>query len=123
VSLSPDGRQIAYVTREKPDNERKVCVRLIVMDEPKICFNISPSDFLLWTMDGKGLLYRNTESIPDSSSTVWLQSVTGGEPEPFLSVKPDSVFNISQSGDGTRTAVVRGNFLTDAVILTKVSLD
>jgi Tol biopolymer transport system component len=120
MSISPDGKQVAYATRDETDNLRKVCIHPIDRGEPKTCLNISPIEFMIWAKDGQGLLYRSVESSPESNSTVWLQSLTGGEPKPFLSVKPDSVFKISQSADGKQTAVVRGKLLTDAVMLSKI---
>jgi hypothetical protein len=87
------------------------------------CFSISPLNFLIWTNDGQGLLYRNRELGNESGSTVWFRPLTGGVPKPFLSVKPDSVFYVSQSNDGKQTAVVSGNLLTDAVMLSKTEKD
>ncbi|HSK71032.1 MAG TPA: protein kinase, partial [Pyrinomonadaceae bacterium] len=121
ISFSPDGKQVAFVTND--GKHRKVCVRPIDATEPLTFFDISPINFLHWSQDGKGLLFRNIESFPESNSTVWLQPLTGSEPKPFLSVKPDSVFNISLSSDGRQTAVVRGKLLTDAVMLTKIQRD
>ena len=83
-------------------------------------FDISPVNVLLWTADGKNLLYREIEPGDDSASTVWMQPLSGGQPKQFLSVKPDMVVNISQSNDGKNILVVRGRLFTDAVILTRI---
>ena len=50
-----------------------------------------------------------------------LEPIAGGEPKPFLTTAPDSVYALSQSNDGKKTAVVRGKLLSDAVMLTKIS--
>jgi hypothetical protein len=67
------------------------------------------------------LLYREIEPSGESNSTVWLQPLNGGEPKPFLRVNPDTIFNVSQSGDGKKTAIVRGKIITDAVLLTRIN--
>lgn len=121
VSLSPDGKLVAYSYFDEQDKRYKVRVRPINNEEPSTTFNISPLNFLLWTVDGKGLLYRNLESNPESDSTVWLQPIEGGEPKPFLSTKPDGVFKISQSYDGKQVAVIRGRYISDAVMLTNIA--
>jgi protease II len=120
MAISPDGKQIAHAFYDEQNRRYKVRVRPLETDEPSMVFNISPLNFLLWTTDGKGLLYREIESSAESDSTVWLKMISGGEPKQFLSVKPDNVFNISQSSDGKKTAVVRGRHVPDAVMLTKI---
>jgi serine/threonine protein kinase len=119
-ALSPDGKQVAHVLYDDANRRYKVRVRPLETDEPSTVFNITPSNFLLWTPDGKGLLYRENEPSRASSSTVWLQSIAGGEPKQFLNVKPDQVFNISLSNDGKQILIVRGKLLTDAVMLTQI---
>ncbi len=120
TAYSPDAEQVAYVFIDEKDKKRKVRVRPFESEEPVTVFDISPIEFLRWTADGKGLLYREIETDDESVSTVWLQTVSGGKPQPFLSVKPDMVFNVSQSKGGKQSAVVRGNLLTDAVMLSKI---
>ena len=119
--LSPDGKQIAFAFYDEPAKRYKVRVRPLETEEPSPIFDISPTNFLVWTADGKHLLYRKLGPSQASNSTIWMQAVSGGEPKSFLSVKPDSVYNLSQSGDGKQTAVVRGKLLTDAVMLTKIT--
>jgi Tol biopolymer transport system component len=119
-AFSPDGRQVAYAFYDEAGRGYKVRVRPVETDEPSIVFNISPVNFLLWTADGKGLLYREVEPSRASSSMVWRQPISGGEPKQFLDVKPDQIFNLSLSADGKQILVVRGKLLTDAVMLTQI---
>jgi serine/threonine protein kinase/WD40 repeat protein len=119
-SLAPDGEKVAYVFYDEPSREYKVRVRPFETDEPSTIFDISPTNFLSWTADGKNLLYREIEPSQTSSSTVWRQPLAGGEPKSFLSVSPDEVFNVAQSADGKKTAVVRGRYSSDAVMLTRI---
>ena len=118
IRISPDGGQLAYVMYDAAENKRKTCVRPFETAEPEKCFDISPIDVLMWTADGTGFIYRKNEANPESNFTVWMQSLAGGEPKQFLSSAPDWVFNISQTRDGKKTAVVRGSFSSDAVMLT-----
>jgi serine/threonine protein kinase len=120
-ALSPDGRQVAYVFYDDANRRYKVRVRPVERDEPSIVFNISPINFLLWTADGKNLLYREVEPSRASSSIVWLQPISGGEPKQFFNVKPDQIFNLSLSSDGKQILAVRGKLLTDAVMLTRIN--
>ena len=123
LAVSPDGKQIAYAFYDDQDRRYKVRVRPMEAKEPSMVFNITPINFLLWSADGKGLLYREIESSAESDSTVMLKPVSGGEPKPFLSVKPDDVFNVCQTSDGKQMAVVRGKHVTDAVMLMKIELN
>ena len=110
-----------YGNYDEPNKRYKVRVRPLETEEPSMVFDISPTNFLVWTADGKNLLYRELEPSQASNSTVWMQPVLGGEPKPFLNVKPDTIFNVSQSNDGKQTLVVRGKLFTDAVMLTKIT--
>jgi serine/threonine protein kinase/WD40 repeat protein len=120
LAISPDGRQVAFPFYDQQSARYKVCVRPLETAEPSVVFDITPTTFLQWTFDGKGLLYRELDPRRNPGSTVMFQSVAGGEPKPFLSVKSDSVLNISQSKDGSRMLVVRDKFVTDAVMLTQI---
>ncbi|HEX8734316.1 MAG TPA: protein kinase, partial [Pyrinomonadaceae bacterium] len=99
-AVSPDGKQVAHVLYDEANKRYRVRVRPIERDESLSVFDITPTNFLLWTPDGKGLLYRENEPSRASSSIVWLQPIAGGEPKQFLSVKPDQIFNLSLSNDG-----------------------
>ena len=123
TAISPDGKQVAYVFFDERDKKRKIRIRPFESEEPSTVFDISPISFLKWTADGKGLIYREIETDAESVSTIWLQPVSGGKPQIFLSVKPDEVFNASQSVDGKQTVAVSGYLVANAVILTKIKSD
>lgn len=118
-AVSPDGSKVAHIFYDEPNKRYKIRVRPIETAEPSIVFDIFPVSFLIWSRDGKSLLYRNAEGRQPSHSTIWQQFISGGEPKPFLTLKPDYVFSLSLSNDGKQSALVRGRFETDAVMLTK----
>jgi eukaryotic-like serine/threonine-protein kinase len=117
-AISPDGKQLASVFFDTADNQFKVRVRPLDAEEPSKVFDIAATHLLKWTADGKNLLYRSLEPNPAMLSIVWLQPLSGGAPKQFLSVKPDRVFNLSQSADGKQTLIIRTKISTSAVMLT-----
>ena len=119
-AISPDGKQVALVFLDKATNQYKIRVRPVDAEEPSKVFNIPAAYFLKWTPDGKNLLYRSLEATPEMLSNVWMQSLAGGEPKQFLSVKPDRISNLSQSTDGKQTLFIRTKTMTDAVMLSKI---
>jgi Tol biopolymer transport system component len=119
-AISPDSKQLALVFFDNQSEKFKVRVRPVDAEEPSKIFNISPANLLKWTADGKNLIYRSLEPNPEMLSIVWIQSLAGGEPKQFLSVKPDRVSSISQSIDGKQTLIIRSKVLTDAVMLTRI---
>ena len=120
LAISSDGKQVAFPFYDAESGRYKVRARPLSAEEPAVVFDITPATFLQWTVDGKGLLYRELDPRRNPGSTVMLQPAAGGEPKPFLSVKSDSVLNVSQSKDGRQTLVVRDKFVTDAVMLTQI---
>jgi TolB protein len=120
LAVSPDGRQIAYIFYDETEKRSKVRVRPFETAEPSTVFNISPVNFLLWTNDGKSLLYRELESMRDASSILLQQSLAGGPPKPFLAIKSDGIFGAAQSKTDKKIALIRGTLLTDAVMLTQI---
>jgi eukaryotic-like serine/threonine-protein kinase len=119
-SVSPDGKQVATAFFDEQSNQFKVRVRPFEAEEPSKIFNIPASFILKWTPDGKNLLYRSIDTTPEMFSIVWLQSLEGGEPKQFLSVKPDRVTNLAQSADGKQILIVRSKTLADAVMLARI---
>lgn len=119
-AISPDGKQLAQVFFDEPDDQFKVRVRPAEAAEPAKVFNIAAAYFLKWTPDGKNLLYRSLEASPEMLSAVWMQPLSGGAPKQFLSVKPDRVFNLSYSPDGKQMLIIRTKTVTDAVMLSRI---
>ncbi len=120
-AVSPDGKQLAQVFFDGQSNQFKTRVRPLNAEEPSKIYNIPASFILNWTADGKNLLYRSIDTTPEMFSILWMQSVEGGEPKQFLSVKPDRITNIAQSADGKQILIIRSKSLSDAVMLSKIS--
>ena len=117
--ISPDGKQVAYTFYDEAEKANKVGIRAIDADKPSIVFTMSPNMILHWKKDGKFLLYQGIEPNENSIWTIWQQPVAGGEPKPFLQ-ESEMIVSLSQSKDESRTVIMRGNILTDAVMLTKI---
>ncbi|MDQ3800480.1 MAG: hypothetical protein M3384_13610, partial [Acidobacteriota bacterium] len=119
-AVSPDGKQIAFPFYDAQSARYKVRARPREAEEPSVVFDITPTAFLNWTVDGKGLLYRELDPRRFPRSTVMFQPVSGGEPKPFLAFKSDTVVSVSQSKDGKQTLIVLDKFVTDAVMLSQI---
>ena len=119
-SVSPDGKQIAYI---EVAQQAKASYKLIViplgggapvktLDVP-----ILASDRLLrWMGDGRALVYLGRHTAVGEAS-LWRQSLDGGTPVPIVDFKPDSLFSFAYSRDGKQLALSRGNLTRDAVLI------
>jgi Tol biopolymer transport system component/DNA-binding winged helix-turn-helix (wHTH) protein len=118
-SLSSDGKLLACTSFDEQTRKTQMIVRPLTGDGPARTFDVQPNKFLLWTTDNKGLLYDDSDTKRSTQSTVWLQPISGGEPKPFLTRKPDWINYIAISPDGKRIAYTDGKLLTDAIMLTE----
>ncbi len=118
-AISPDGKFVAHTVYDKSQNKTKVVVKPFAGGDTVHLFDISPNTYLLWTADGKGLLYNDTDTKRDSQSTIWIQQISGGEPKSFLTLKPETFSYVTLSPDGKTLAASRGKLVTDAVLLQK----
>jgi serine/threonine protein kinase len=118
-AYSHDGSRVAYTVKEKGKRVSGVAVRRLEETEPYVTLDIAPHYILDWSVDDKGLLLRKREGGPDSFNTVWYVDLETGDERPFYSAKPDDIFDIALSPDGTRIATVQGRLITDAVLLSK----
>jgi len=118
-AVSPDGKTLAHTIYDEDKHKTKVLVKPLAGDGATQTFEISPDSFLLWTADGKSLLYNDTDTKHDSQSIIWIQSISGGEPKTFLTLKPEAFGYVALSPDGKTLACTGGKLVTDAVMLSK----
>ncbi|MBV9242348.1 MAG: PD40 domain-containing protein [Acidobacteria bacterium] len=68
---------------------------------------------LAWAADGKSLIYR------DEQSGYWQQSLAGGPPVRIPGLPNERLYNFAFSKDGKQLAFVRGEEISDVVLLTE----
>jgi Tol biopolymer transport system component/DNA-binding winged helix-turn-helix (wHTH) protein len=114
-SVSPDGKTIAYLTRD--DTTAKPAIALMPFEggRPRQVLNtrVAPGP-LRWTPDGKALLYVLDQN---SAWNIWRQSLSGGSAEQVTDFKSQRIFAFDLSRDGKQLALARGTINSQAVLL------
>jgi Tol biopolymer transport system component len=108
LSLSPDGRQLAFVFNEDDGNSSKTLKVLPaaggetrdVMRGLQIPYLEAP---IAWTPDGASLLFLRQPQDRNSKTELWAVSVQGGEPRK-LGLSVEGMIDISVNPDGRRIA-------------------
>ncbi len=118
-ALSPDGTKIAYSFYDSATEGYKVGIKTLQSSEPESVLDISPINVLMWTPDGKGLLFMDFTGRDRFQSTIWRIDIDGGSPVPYVSSASESTYKLAIAPDGKRNAVVTRRLLTDAVMLTR----
>lgn len=77
---------------------------------------------LRWTPDGKSLFYKDSELHGDQSDSVlWQQPIDGGPPHPLIGWSDQINYAAAWSRDGHDIAVVRGQPVSNMVMLKQSS--
>ncbi len=71
---------------------------------------------LRWTADGQTVTYLETRQ---GVSNIWGQSLAGGPPVQLTNFKSDLIFSWDWSRDGKQLAVVRGQQISDVVLISE----
>jgi Tol biopolymer transport system component len=116
---SPDGRFIAYETRDKVKKHSSITLLPVAGGEPRelLRFN-DPQSLELndWTPDGAGLVVRKVLSTKGDGE-LWLFPVTGGEPRK-IGIDDPRAHAVSVHPDGRRISyMVQGAFRCEVVAL------
>jgi len=69
---------------------------------------------LRWSPDQKGLQYHLTRK---GASNVWQQPLSGGDPYPITDFTSELIYNFAWTRDGKQLLVVRGNNVSDVVLI------
>jgi len=117
ISISPDAAKFAYFGRK--DNKRKLLIKSFpecnLLLEFEVIGNLASPPTIVWTKDGKSLIYNNHDS--SFVGNLWQQSLYGGEPQKLTNFTSDQIYNFGFSPDGNWLALVRGSRNRDAVLL------
>ena len=117
--VSPDGKRIAYSGKDNNQKRTRVVIRDIAGNSPKTYFEIEPGYFLRWTPDGQSLAYAQYPQDKKLGEALWLQRVSGGQPQQVLNVTPDLLYWAAWSRDWKELAISHGRFVRDIVRLSR----
>ena len=70
---------------------------------------------LVWTPDGRGVTYIDRNA---GYQNLWLQPINGGAPKQITTYKGGGVFYRAWTRDGKRIALIRGEQINDALMIT-----
>lgn len=120
-TISPDGKLIAYITREK-GTPTKIELSPFEGGMPIKTFDFLGKEIfncnLRWTPDGKALSYIDTELNANGNiSKIWLQPINGDHPKQLTDFKSDRIFSFAWSRDGKQLALSRGRLSSEVVLI------
>jgi eukaryotic-like serine/threonine-protein kinase len=115
-ALSPDGKEIASLDLQELDH--KVILRRDSTETQQMTYHDidqrALSSGLLYTPDGKSIVYRVREKGVDN---LWIQSLDGGPFKQLTHFTKDQIRQSAYSLDGKQIAIERGASESDAVLL------
>lgn len=117
-AFSPDGTQLAYSYLGDNKSGWKAAVRNLSDNSVRQRFDIASSSMILWTRDGKGLLYTLSDGLSDGGS-LWMQPLDGSAPKPVLETRDDEVLWADWARDGSKLYFTRGRIVSNMVLITK----
>ncbi|MDQ4123870.1 MAG: winged helix-turn-helix domain-containing protein [Acidobacteriota bacterium] len=117
IAFSPDGKKFAYFGPS--GGRRKLLVKSFpdckLLKEFDIPIASADAPRVVWTKDEKFLIFDNFDS--QMVSNLWRQSLTGGDPEKLTNFTSERISDFGFSPDGKHLAIVRGQWIRDAVLL------
>jgi serine/threonine protein kinase/WD40 repeat protein len=114
---SPDGKRIAHTFRDEQAGRTKVAIDDISTGATETILDIWPVDIFKWLPDSSGLFYKEREEGERLASKVNQIDLVKRTPRLLVSVEPDLVSDLSYSFDGKFVALVRGNGVSNVVML------
>ena len=118
ATVSPNGKLIVCLYREKANDSLRVALVPVEGGEPVRLLDISQrlvsAPGLQWTPDGRALLYAETQG---GVSNMWSLPADGGAPKKLTDFKSDRIFWFDFSRDGRWLALSRGNESSDVVLI------
>jgi len=117
LAMSPRDSQIVYTYADKDEQGRPRRRFALIPFEggtPRILDFILPGRQMKWAPEGEALTYVETRG---GVSNIWSQPIDGGPPKQLTNFKNHRIFRHDWSSDGKRLALVRGNWISDAVLI------
>ncbi|MCD9189104.1 MAG: protein kinase [Pyrinomonadaceae bacterium] len=119
AAISPDGKQIACLVRDK---NSQIKLGIVSVENGKLLQSLkadkidrSPEfpPILRWTPDAKSVAFISTEA---GVSNLFTQPLNGGEPQKLTDFSADRIFNFDWSKDGRQIVYSRGTIRHDIVL-------
>ncbi len=125
LTLSPDGRQLAFVVAEDTEGGSRVIKvmpaaggeALDVLRGTQIPFCEAP---IAWVPDGASLIFLRQPKSHDSKTDLWLVSLMGGEPRK-LDLSADGMKDISLHPDGRHIAFTEAENKDEVWVLENIT--
>jgi serine/threonine protein kinase len=115
---SPDGKFVAFTSTDP------ITARLTVVLKPTDpsglieTLDIWPTRIFKWMPDGRSIFYQERQRGDNLSTKVFQIDPEHPEPKILLTTEAEEIYDLTFSRDGTRFAVVKGNTISDALMLT-----
>ena len=123
MSISPDGRTLAYVvaaiSSDSQSQKEKIALLDLQSSESPRLLEANPriAAGVRFAPDGKAIAYPVRDNGVDN---VWVQSLDGSGGHPITKFKSDQIESFHWSPDGKRLAIVRSHSESDAVLLRRL---
>ena len=85
-------------------------------------FEVANGTFLLFTPDGKNIIYNVSEIYQDGGN-LWIQPINGGLAKPYIELNDDKIFWANFSKDGKKLFYTRGRTSSNAVLLSNLRIN
>jgi Tol biopolymer transport system component len=125
-AISPDGKSLAYVSREDPSPQHPTGRNLLnvkpLAGGPPVLQLDSPTPTangpLYFLPDGKSLTYRDTRG---GGGNIWLLELKpGGQARQLTHFDTDLIFSYALSQDGKRLVISRGRVATNVILISNL---
>jgi WD40 repeat protein len=119
LSISPDGKFLAYPYRETtPVPATKLAIIPVEGGSPTKVLNAPGVVWaLLWSPDSKSLQYSFSQN---GAYNIWEQPLTGGKAKHLTKFSSGTIFDFHWSLDGKRLLMTRGEISSDAALLSNL---
>jgi serine/threonine protein kinase len=118
--ISRDGKQVAYIIREKGEPLR-LGISSIDGGQPLKTFELPETAKIeagiAWNKAGNGVLFVNTLG---TTSNIWTQPIDGGKASPLTAFKEFQIAAFALNPEGNRLAIARGSRNRDVVLIKNI---